>query len=105
MDILYFPVWWYTGGLKLAAGRLYDLFQMGNEHLAPGVWIVNIFVPMYGQYDWEGRLISFFVRVIQIIFRTIFLFVWLIICLVLLGAWIVFPIVVVSGLSRSLMLK
>jgi len=26
------------------------------------VWLKNLFAPMFGQTDWQGRLISFFMR-------------------------------------------
>ena len=39
--------------------------------LAIGVWTKNIFVPMFGMHDWQSRIISFFMRVVQIIGRSI----------------------------------
>lgn len=41
------------------------------KSLALRVWIKNLFVPMYGMYDWQSRLISFFMRLAQIVFRGI----------------------------------
>ena len=41
--------------------------------LAIKVWIKNIFVPMFGMHDWQSRIISFFMRVVQIIGRAIVL--------------------------------
>lgn len=103
VDIVYFPIWWYTKGLVFFANKVLNLFRAGNENLAPGVWLKNIFVPMYGQYDWQGRLISFLVRLVQIIFRVIALLVWVLICLVILAVWFVFPLLVTQGLLMSLL--
>lgn len=34
------------------------------------VWIKAIFVPMYGQWDWRGRAISFCFRILVIIWKA-----------------------------------
>ena len=39
--------------------------------MAISVWIKNIFVPMFGQNDWQSRLISIFMRSVQIVGRSI----------------------------------
>lgn len=101
-DIVYFPVWWYTKGLKFFSLKILNLLRSGNESLAPGVWLKNIFVPMYGQYDWQGRLISILVRAVQIFFRGIALIAWCLVCLAFLAVWFVFPLVVCYGLFMSL---
>jgi len=98
LDIFYFPIWWYSGGLKTAGGWCWDLLKSGNEGLAPSLWLENIFVPMYGQYDWQGRIISFLMRLVQVIARTIALFFWAIICLALFLIWLALPVVVIFGL-------
>lgn len=91
LDIIYFPIWWYTKGLAHAARWCFGLFARGNENLAPGLWLANIFVPMYGQFDWQGRIISFLMRLVQIFARTVALFVWLSLCLVLFFCWLALP--------------
>ena len=97
MDIIYFPVWWYSRGILYWAGRVLEFFKSGNNFLAPGLWLKNIFVPMFGQYDWEGRIISFFMRLFQVIVRGIALFVWLFLCLIIFLAWIILPVYFVLG--------
>lgn len=57
------------------------------------VWIKNLFVPMYGQYDWTGRIISFFMRVFVMIGRAIALCLEAIIYGIIIILWAVFPIV------------
>ena len=101
LDALYFPIWWYTGGIKYAAGGLFGLFNRGNQTLAPGLWLKNIFVPMFGQYDWQGRMISFFMRSVQVFFRSLALLLWAVVCLVLFFFWLVFPIIVIYGLVSA----
>ena len=101
-DVIYFPVWWYTGGAKHALVWCFGAFRSGNAVLAPGLWLKNIFVPMFGQYDIQGRIISFFMRLFQVIGRGIALVVWLAVCLALFGAWLVLPVLVVLGAVSSL---
>lgn len=101
LDLAYFPIWWYTGGAKHALFWCLDLLKNGNARLAPGLWLKNIFVPMYGQYDWQGKIISFFMRLVQIIFRSILLLVWAVFCFALFLIWFIFPGVVVWGLLWS----
>lgn len=91
-DIAYFPVWWYTLGL-MGVVRGAGLMVAGQaKGLAIGVWAANLFTPMYGQYDWEGRLISFFVRVVQIIARSIALAVWVVVAAASIIAWALIPL-------------
>ncbi len=105
LDVVYFPIWWYTGGIKYAAKGCAGLLADGNALFAPGLWLKNIFVPMFGQYDLQGRIISFFMRFVQIIARTVALLIWCTVCVFLFLVWIIFPIVVVYGLVYSLKLK
>ena len=94
LDIFYFPVWWYTKGAGHAGKWCWEMFKQGNSNLAPGLWLANLFVPMFGQYDFQGRLVSFFMRLVQIFARAVALFVWLNLCLVLFLGWLALPILV-----------
>lgn len=76
-DILMFPVWWYTKGIVYMLEQLLLSAQKQAASFAVNLWVRNLFVPMYGQYDWQGRIISFFIRLIQIIFRSIAYIFWL----------------------------
>ncbi len=88
-DIIAFPVWWYRFGVAHVAGMLWRSFTYRVHSLAIGVWIKNLFVPMYGQYDIASRLISFAMRVLQIIARGFFLVMW---ALCLVGAFVMYII-------------
>ena len=100
LHILYFPIWWYTGGLKKAGSYCIDLLLLGNDYLAPDLWIRNIFVPMFGQTDWEGRLVSFFIRFVNIIFRIIGFVFWAAIVVIIFALWVVWPVLIVYLLYR-----
>lgn len=98
LDVFYFPLWWYTGGVRYAAGRAFDFLKSGNRALAPGLWIQNLFVPMFAQYDWQGRIISFIMRLVQIIARLGALAVWLLVCLILFMVWLALPLLIGWGI-------
>jgi len=101
LDFIYFPFWWYTSGLKHWLFVLVRLFKDGNLILLPGLWLKNLFVPMFGQTDFQGRLMSIFMRLVNVIARGIALFVWFLIIVIIFLLWIVFPIFVLFMLIRS----
>jgi len=94
LDVFYFPVWWYTKGAKRVFFGCVHMVQDANARMAPGLWLKNIFVPMFGQYDWQGRIVSFLVRLANVIVRGIGLFLWLWVVVLLFFLWVVFPIFV-----------
>jgi len=94
LDIVYFPVWWYTAGAKQIFLKCGRAIQQTNRQMAPGLWLKNLFVPMFGQTDWQGRLMSVFMRFVNVIGRSIGLFVWSIFILLLFFLWLLFPLVV-----------
>ncbi|TAN33824.1 hypothetical protein EPN28_01120 [Patescibacteria group bacterium] len=103
LDFFYWPFWWYSKGAAHAAKWCAHLFRNIENSLAPGLWLKNIFVPMYGQYDWQGRLVSFFMRLIQIIFRGIAALVFLLVCFGLFLVWLVLPVIVLYGLVSAIL--
>ncbi|MFA6215238.1 MAG: hypothetical protein WC768_01565 [Patescibacteria group bacterium] len=93
-DILYWPIWWYTKGLIKTAAYCLNEIEGQQERLGLAVWAKNLFTPMFGQYDIEGRIISFFIRLVQIIARTILLFVWAILIFCLFLFWLILPVII-----------
>ncbi len=90
--LLYFPVWWYSVGLFKRAKSLILFVKSKENELGFSVWLKNIFVPMYGQRDIAGRLISFMIRFFQVIFRGLILFIWIILSFLMFLLWIFFPV-------------
>jgi len=91
LEIVYFPIWWYSVGFYRLLKNTWNLFRNQEKSLGFLVWAKNILVPMYGQTDWAGRLISFLVRLVQVIGRGFVLTIWLIICLAIIIFWLVLP--------------
>lgn len=103
LEIVYFPIWWYSVGFFRIAKNIWRFFLGREKALGFSIWLKNIFVPMYGQYDWAGRLISFFIRLIQIAFRGIVLFFWGLISLFLVFGWLALPILLVIALAFQIL--
>lgn len=101
-DAIYFPVWWYSRGMVQIMKGLGNMIANEEKSLALFVWVKNLFRPMYGVRGWDGYLVSFAVRLVQIIVRSIALIVWMIFALALLIVWLVFPILVISQIFYQL---
>lgn len=96
-------LWWYTKGLAGISHWYRYVIVRGNARLGVLLWIKNIFVPMYGQRDWQGRAVSIGMRIAQIIARG-FVFVLLVLgTTLLLLLWVVAPILIIMGLVSSLL--
>lgn len=92
LDVIYFPLWWYSIGLFRLAKRLGIFLKERWIFIGAGVWLKNLFVPMYGQTDIGSRIISFFMRFVQIIFRFATFLVFVIVSVVSLVLWVGLPI-------------
>jgi len=98
LEIVYFPIWWYSVGFYRLLKNVWNFLCDQEKSLGFSVWAKNIFVPMYGQSDWAGRLISFFVRLVQIIFRGVALLFWIVICILLTIFWLALPLMLLLAL-------
>ena len=49
--IIRWPFWWYTSGLRYFLGWAFRTVAGYGQTIGVGVWVKNIFVPMYGQND------------------------------------------------------
>ena len=101
-DIIYFPIWWYTDGARKVLVSCVNMIKDVNAMLAPGLWLKNMFVPMFGQYDLQGRLVSILMRFFNVIFRTIGLLIWVILVVALFFVWILLPMAVLYFLTDSI---
>lgn len=98
VDLLRWPVWWYSKGFLLVAGWGWQSVKNYGKSLALGVWIKNIFVPMYGARDFQSRLISLLVRVVQIIARGFLLVFFTIMIMAVVSVYTALPVLCVIGI-------
>ena len=101
-SILLFPVWWYTRGLRHVLTWAKNFMRDANESYALSVWIKNLFVPMYGDSEWSGRVLSFFVRCGLIAVRGGAVLVWCALAIAAVGLYVVaLPIAALGILFHS----
>ena len=93
LDIVRFPLWWYSSGLLRTLRFAKEMIIGYERSLAVGIWVKNMFVPMFGQYDWQSRIISVFMRFVNVIGRGIGLLVVSIVIVMIAVAYMVLPIV------------
>lgn len=92
-SLVRFSYWWYTEGLSKTARWIGDTLAFRWRASAIGLWMTNLFVPMYGQYDFTGRLVSFFMRLVVLFWRSIAFFVEATAYGVLLLVWCLAPVI------------
>ncbi len=102
-DIIYFPLWWYSRGLVLTTKGLIEFLAARQKSLGLLVWVKNIHRPMYGQRDWVGKLISFFMRLIQVIVRSIIMLFWVAVVFIFLCFWLALPPLVIIEIIYQVM--
>lgn len=102
-EILYFPFWWYSRGLK----KIFLYFWQSTKKLASNlslkIMLQNLFRPMFGQYDRAGRVISFFMRLILLVSRLVVFLVLSIVYLSILIIWLVIPALLAWQLLRNIL--
>lgn len=103
-DILYFPVWWYTKGLKNKWKSTIRTIESGNDILGVTLWYKSILKPMYAQKDFAGRLISFGMRLVIALARTILFLLWILISLISIIVWVILPIFIISQIVYQIIL-
>lgn len=94
-NILYFPLWWYSKGflkVVVGGGRMIADF---DQSLGFSIWLKNLFVPMFGQHDFAGRAISFFLRLVQVVFKGFALLLIALFILAIYIGWLVLPIFII----------
>lgn len=100
--VLFFPIWWYTRGLAAVLRIAGQSIKNQYVNLGLGVWLANLFVPMYGTTDIGGRVISFFVRFFMIIVRGFALLFWFVLVLIFLAVYLLLLPVSAVGLFYHL---
>jgi hypothetical protein len=70
-SLFWFPVWWYTTGLVKVVNAAQSAMSYRIKSYGLKIWIKNFFVPMYGQFDLTGRLVSVFMRTVVLIGRLV----------------------------------
>ncbi|MFH1712917.1 MAG: hypothetical protein ABH896_01900, partial [Candidatus Jacksonbacteria bacterium] len=95
LDTLYFPIWWYSKGLlkilRWAKESLKDAERMAGLK----IWIKAMFKPMFQDYTREGRIVSFFMRFVLLIFKLLMVIIWTAVLGLVILIWLGLPIGIV----------
>ncbi len=75
-EFLFLPFWWYGAGLLKMLQWYRQSIKSVSAMFGLSVWVKNLFVPMYGDTAFVGRLISFGVRFFMIIVRGFGVLLW-----------------------------
>lgn len=102
LEILYFPIWWYSVGLAMILAYAGRFLVHREQEVAYFVWLRNIFTPMYGQYDIVGRLVSFVVRLFQVTVRGLLLLVFCFMAAGLVIFWLTLPVITILAISKNI---
>lgn len=93
-ELLTAPLWWYSGGMIWILKQAQSSISNTSQSAGLGLWVRNLFVPMYGQYDVWGRIVSFIIRFANIIARSLWVAVWAVLCLAVVAVWAAAPAIV-----------
>jgi hypothetical protein len=91
-EILYFPLWWYSRGLKKTARFCWQKIKRGWRALALSILLVNFFKPMYGQRGLDVYILSLGTHFWQLLWRIFLFLLWVIFWLLVLLIWLTLPI-------------
>jgi hypothetical protein len=92
LSVFYFPFWWYTVGLKKRLLGFGQGIKKLFHQLALKLMITHIFKPMFGESSWQGRIISFFMRLVLLIWRLFLFFIGILFRFCGLILWIILPV-------------
>lgn len=102
IDVVYFPLWWYTKGVKKAGLFFVNEAIDWSNRLSLRILFKNLLKPMYGDYSRSGRVISLIMRIIVFGFKLILMVIWLIILLALSLVWVVLPLFIIYMIYLNL---
>lgn len=91
-DIIFFPKWLFFEGTKRTIRNARRWIEWYSQKYAIAILVKNIGQPMYGQDDWQGRIISFFVRFFHLLAVVIGYIVWSLGVIALMALWFAWPI-------------
>jgi hypothetical protein len=94
-EILYFPFWWYSVGFVRTLRNARNFLRNQSEILGFFVWLKNLFRPMYGQHDFAGKAISFFIRLAQIFARGLGMLFFLLLAIIFVIFYLAIPIILI----------
>ncbi|MBI3963796.1 MAG: hypothetical protein HY341_02240 [Candidatus Kerfeldbacteria bacterium] len=87
-EFLYLPIWWYTRGVMRMARYVRDQVADLVDSLGFLILVRNFTKPMFGDYTRSGKIISFFIRLIQIVIYAVIIAVWCVVLAIVFVGWL-----------------
>lgn len=100
LDALYTPLWWYTDGLGDMFRFVARNARYGANVIGIGLWAKSLFKPMYGERTWQGRIVSFVMRLIVLFWDSALYLILLAFLICIVFAWVFLPPLLVWQFSR-----
>ncbi len=101
--LIRFPFWWYTKGFRRLLRWVGNGLSYRWKSYAIGLWARHLMTPMYGEYSIWGRVVSFIMRVVVVIARTIAWVVEALACFILILLWLIWPAAALIGFVVALL--
>lgn len=103
--LLDFWIWWYWFSAKdvLKDFKKHWIFILGYLNLLP--MLTNLFVPLFKDYSWEGRIVAFPIRFTWVIVATILLLLYSALLLVTIICYFALPLLPVVVIYSSLFVQ
>jgi hypothetical protein len=71
LQLILFPLWWYTTGIRLLWQWVKKRFGYRLHGSGFTLFVRHLAEPLYGDYTRSGRLISLFLRLFLLLFKTL----------------------------------
>lgn len=92
LDTVYFPLWWYSKGFIKVLNWAWNSLIAIEQRASLKLWLKSMFKPMFQDYTKEGRIISFFMRLILLIFKLVGIGLWATVLLAMIALWLALPV-------------
>lgn len=101
VSVFTYPIWWYSTGLSNLVSWIQEGLRYRWHKYALGLWLRHLTTPMYGEYSWFGRAVSFFMRIVVVCGRGVAWGMEAGVYALLLLFWLVWPVAALLGLLVS----
>lgn len=98
-----FWIWWYGVQLVYVFQTIYSFWSMSLANMNILPMMSNLFVPMYQDQSFTGKMISFVVRLLWVVFGGLLQFLITIPLLLILLIWILLPFLCIIQIFRFLL--
>lgn len=89
---------WYVKSAKTYANYIVNKLEEIDRHIAWKITLRHLFDPLFGDYTFIGRVISFPIRLIRLIMGGIFYVIFICVAASIFVVWSLIPIYLIWGM-------